>query len=708
MKPKSFKSKGVQGDALSDMALMQSLPDHYNVPIGQIKIDSKQQYFEIMWKNDNGGEILDTGDIVAVTIDDGKDIFLASISKVSMVGDHQRAILQSSKPSAEWARFLTELKKKCDSGHHNKKRKTLLHIIKTARYIEDNPESIQLQVRQKLAQENDPANSPGDLRDAVEKIQEAIEEAAAAGERLDLAELADLFLDYDVVIVDANHTSKQKKLDAMTIVANGVSLGISKTSDRKQLLTISEEALERALYYNTEQNSPVVVDKDELEDLLDTKQHRARVSVYSHDHDSIVYSNKSVQNITKSSNGEFKFELEPNLHAVSEIEDLESALESVLLTITIYDPVELVPEDPVDSVEPETDRLLPTLLEKNKMLEITPDMYKFESDLNTNKKKFVIDAPVDALSQITPGDTYLIGVDNLHAAVTVQNLIYEPEKRGEVEFSHKGGGRLDLLEAALALSGNNPIMKRLNNAYQQGGEAIQWTLEYLPGADLAGDNPPRAELVAIVDEIAALIREDQDGISVAELANWLEENHQLDPTALMVTGAEYKPNENGYNTESSVTGGFIIDVWMSACGGYSFFDLEPQYQFENVRSMVHSSTIVGDDEIKSEVEERGFVVILEEVRQQYIIQEADEPEQLQEARNLQSKKAHLSIYSEDGGYAVCNNEKIDKILRKKKDGKCIYRIVVKNSVRANRIHYGKHRKCIIYIDRYSPVVEEVE
>jgi hypothetical protein len=108
--------------------------------------------------------------------------------------------------------------------------------------------------------------------------------------------------------------------------------------------------------------------------------------------------------------------------------------------------------------------------------------------------------------------------------------------------------------------------------------------------------------------------------------------------------------------------------------------------------VVHSSTIVGDDE-KPKVEERNFVVILEEVRQQ-------------EARNLQSKKAHLSIYSEDGGYAVCNNEKIDKILRKKKDGKCIYRIVIKNSVRANRIHHGKHRKCIIYIDRYWPMVEE--
>jgi len=634
------------------------------------------------------------GDTVALAINNSQDVVMARVADIK----HNEATLaeyiphqlplRSSKlkqtPSPKWKSLLKELKKKCGSGHHNKKQKRLLHVVRVARALRATPDSIKLTVRpakEVVLLGNARAFEDGNPLDlVVEQIQDAI---AEAGESVDLDEIGEFF-PINPQVVDANHTSKQQKLEAMTIVANGVSLGISKTSDKKQLLTISEKALERALYYNTEQNSPVDKDELKLKDLLDTKQHRVRVSAYSHDHGSIVYDNKLVRNIKKSSNGGdfIVFELEPILHAVSEIEDLES----VLLTITIYDP-----EDKVDSVEPETDRLSPYLLE------ISPDMYKFESDLNTNKKKFVIDAPVDALSQFTPGDTYLFGVDNLHAAVTVQNLIYEPEERGEVEFFHKGGAVLDLLEAALALSGNNPIMKRLNNASPQGDEAIQLTLEYLagadpgadPGADLAGDNPPRA----IVDEIVALIREDQDGISVAELAGWLEENHQLNPEELMVTGAEYKPKENGYNTESSVTGGFIIDVWMSAGGGYSFFDLEPQYQFENVRSVVHSSTIVGDDEIKSEVEERDFVQILEEVRQQ-------------EARNLQSKKAHLSIYSEGGGYAVCNNEKIDKILRKKKDGKCIYRIVINKGVRANRIHHGKHRKCIIYIDRYSPMVEE--
>jgi hypothetical protein len=263
-------------------------------------------------------------------------------------------------------------------------------------------------------------------------------------------------------------------------------------------------------------------------------------------------------------------------------------------------------------------------------------------------------------------------------------------------------------------------MRRLNNASPPRDSAIQWTLEYLPGADLAGDNPPRAQLVAIVDEIAVLIREDQDGISVAELADWLGENHQLDP-ALMVTGAEYKPKVEGYNTESSVTGGLKIDVWMSADGEYSLFDLDPadQFQLANVESVVHSSTL-GDGLPESEVKRGSFAQLLEEVRQQKLEGALDEvgradlmaevdPLRYDPSQYPLSSQYRVSVHSAgEGGYGVCNNEKIWRVLRKKKDGKCIYRIVVKNSVRANRIHHGKHRKCIMYIDRYAPVVEPVE
>jgi hypothetical protein len=708
MKLKSFKKKGATGDALSDMALMQSLPDHYNVPIGQIKIDSKQQYFEIMWKNYNdGGEKLDTGDVLALAIGDSQKMVMASISKVSMVGDHQRASLQSSKPSSRWTRFLKELKKKCDSGHHNKKRKTLLHVVRVA---QDKPESIQLRLRQNLAQENDAKPGEAELRAVVGKIQQLIEEADTAGQSLDLDELDEL-LPSDVVIDDVNHVPKRAKFEAMTIVMNGVSVTTSKTSSNKRSITISKKDLKKALYYNTEQTSPVELDKDELnlEGLLDIKQHRVRVSVYSHNHNLTVHSNKSVQDITKSPNGNFVFELEPSI-AGSGTLDLESAL----IQITSYKLEDggavdgsAIADDPFDYY--------------NQILEI-PEVSLQDSNIIRARLQMS-----DARLFPFEGDTYFVSVGDTHAAVTVDSvvvgdMIAEPVKQILVDFSYMGGDDLALFEAERRVDAEQRplIMRRLNNASPPRDSAIQWTLEYLPGADLAGDNPPRAQLVAIVDEIAVLIREDQDGISVAELADWLGENHQLDP-ALMVTGAEYKPKVEGYNTESSVTGGLKIDVWMSADGEYSLFDLDPadQFQLANVESVVHSSTL-GDGLPESEVKRGSFAQLLEEVRQQKLEGALDEvgradlmaevdPLRYDPSQYPLSSQYRVSVHSAgEGGYGVCNNEKIWRVLRKKKDGKCIYRIVVKNSVRANRIHHGKHRKCIMYIDRYAPVVEPVE
>ena len=240
---------------------------------------------------------------------------------------------------------------------------------------------------------------------------------------------------------------------------------------------------------------------------------------------------------------------------------------------------------------------------------------------------------------------------------------------------------------------------------------------YFPYANLK----PLAE---IADGIDALIREDpnQDGISVAELGAY--ENHNLTPR-LAVTGAEYKPMRPEYHTKSSVIGRIALDVSMSAGGEYSYFDIDP-LELANVESVSYSSEIVDElpvlevkrqrgelllDEVRQQVlaEVRRQQVFLDEVdlgseaRRQVFLAEVDPgsyPPQLETRRFFSQYR--VSMYNEDGGYTVCNNEEIYKILRKKKDGKCIYRIVVKNGVRANRIHHGKHRKCIMYMDQKDP------
>ena len=102
MKLKSFKKKGVSPET----AAWELLPEHSNYFIEQIAVDSKQQEIEIMWPYENGGPNLERGDTLAVTIDNGQNIVLARIRKVSMVGDqllqasiqeHKELDIQSSK-----------------------------------------------------------------------------------------------------------------------------------------------------------------------------------------------------------------------------------------------------------------------------------------------------------------------------------------------------------------------------------------------------------------------------------------------------------------------------------------------------------------------------------------------------------------------------------------------------------------------------------
>jgi hypothetical protein len=147
-----------------------------------------------------------------------------------------------------------------------------------------------------------------------------------------------------------------------------------------------------------------------------------------------------------------------------------------------------------------------------------------------------------------------------------------------------------------------------------------------------------------------------------------------------------------------------MEIWASKNGEYMYMDLEPK-DLANWQSVVHSSRLAAAVEAEpgqaqpmiSEVKNRLLVEIMEEVKR-------EKPEEVDPSKQQEPYGVFLSIYSEElysgeKSFAVCNNEEIHKILRKKKDGKCIYRIVVKNGARANRIYHGKHRKCIMYIDR---------
>ena len=59
--------------------------------------------------------------------------------------------------------------------------------------------------------------------------------------------------------------------------------------------------------------------------------------------------------------------------------------------------------------------------------------------------------------------------------------------------------------------------------------------------------------------------------------------------------------------------------------------------------------------------------------------------------------AHVTILGADG-VVKCDRESVSKVLRKKKGGKCIYRLVVDHGKKVKTTHPGKHDRCVMFID----------
>jgi hypothetical protein len=688
------------------------LVDHYTVDVNQIEI---REGFSVVldgrFLDDAAlGPDLVSGDVVAVAIDRRRRAMLARVADVTNLDEKQRVILvehianqqslgRSSNPlsSARWTRFLKELKK-CGSDHDNKKRKTLLHVIRMAKAREAIPESIQLTVRRYP----EDAEELLDV-DVVAGIQAAIDEAAIQGDRgpLDLYDVEKLLQNEVVVVDDAEHAPIQRELGAKTFVMNGVSFERGVDGEWIESITISAEDLRQALYFNTEPESedPESEDRDRILDdvwdgWLSSNRERLFMSVYSHNTRVMVYQNKPVKNIKKLSNRDYTIELEASLYAGR----LAGVSDTALVTITSYQAVgNDIINEPVLALTPQ-------------ILLIHPDMYEFKSVSNTNETPWLeinFDYLVEQLmSQFEKDETYFVSVDGIHHAVArVESVTNDPVKQSVgVEFSYQGGALLE------ARSGDELLrMKRAFLASPKVSAAMMLTLERSDDTDGPDTTPDTAfpdDVSADLEEMAAnideLVQDDLDKyVSLSEVADWIAEKELPN---LKVTGAEYVAPQHAYETSSSVSGGIDIEIWASKNGESWFIDLEPR-DLANWQSVVHRSRFAAAaveaepgqaDQIMSEVRNRLVVEIMEEVKRQIMAQEVD-PSKQQAGVFLSIYSEEL--YSEEGGYAVCNNEAIYKILRKKKDGKCIYRIVVKKGARANRIYHGTHRKCVMYIDR---------
>jgi hypothetical protein len=691
MAPKSFKSKEVGENAYgvspkqSDFGFFEQLtPEHFYFGVDQLSIDSNEQ-ISIKWSppldaKDPDYEVFALDDNVAITIDTNSQVLLAIVTDVVQVDNQWQAKIAewSSKPflSAAWEKFLKELKK-CGCGHHNKKQKTLLHVVKIAKAIKPAPESIQLTVRPTAL-----ANAQNNWQYLVAQIQTVIDEAAVEGLDLDLRQIENFF-QRAVVLVDADYAPKKARFEAMTYVMNGVPLRRQSILGSIETISIPKEKLMEAATFHT--GDPLPLSNPEVKWFL---------NIYNHRDDLIVHNNRSIENISVSQDGsEYILKLEAVWDWVVRAAPAMANIDNALITMFGY---KAVADSPAE-VDPTSGILEHKFRPLDAMLAIGPDRYELltpDSDDGQHRLRlFTHRIPIIG-SKFEEGDNYWVsGYGYTQSLVRVESVITDPvERTATVEFSYQGGDKFEAgskgvlsMKRTLTLIASAKKPEEIKLTLERAAELDEPAAALLDG-DSDGNDGDGDVLKEIADGINQLLQDDPDnpdnpGVSLSELADWVEQNPAH--ADLMVTRAEYQPGGEAYEASSSVTGGIGLDVWVSENGKYTYWDL---LDIADIMSMVYRSTLKEEGE-ESEVKEETVINHLDQIREAKI-----QPARLRE-------HVLVSVYNGEKGIAVCNNEVIWRILRKKKDGKCIYRIFVKNGARANQIVRGKHRKCIMYLDR---------
>jgi hypothetical protein len=729
MKPKSFKSKELGEQT---MAILEQDPIAlYTFDVAQ-KIAIRDFSVGVTFDDDWGERVAGTrrlatsgialGDILTLTIDSDPQVLLARVENVVQLGktrqfilaEHNKQPLGSSKskqtPSLPWISFLKELKKKCGSGHHNKKKKTLLHVVRVrvAKALGARPERIKLTVRAPLEEVLGNAQA---IEDRVSQIQDAIAEAESEGDSVSLNDIIEFFPE-EPEVVEVNYTPQMEPGFATTHMMNGVYLRRVLVGS-KETISIPIANLDNAVKFSTgDQFIPIAnldnVVKFSTGDQFSTGDPLSLFdpeviwvfTAYGHDQDVTTHDNRAVKKISMSQDGRhYNLELQVGLEAGALWPDNKNDYHLVVLSG--YKPVadEAVEEWEESELEKKNDEML---------LAIKPDMYEFLPKSNDGYVPLQINHPLgrETLSRFEEGRRYLASVGNTHVAVRVTNVTIDDVKKiATVDFGYEGD---PIDQSPYAQQTEELIMSRVSEVFTAKDAAITLTLEKEEGsrvdvgADPAADGDDGGpDLAEIADGIKErLVGYPEGDVSLIEVADWLAEKEL---PGLMVTGAGYVAQRQAYETSISVSGGLGIEAWTSKDGNYKILDI---IDIENVKSLVNRSLLAEDAQTHHlrEINEQMLVTHLDELREIGLgVVPVPDDESLARYGNVSIYSRGKLFSGEKGGYAVCNNEQIWRVLRKKKDGKCIYRIVMKKGVRANRMAYGKHEKCVMYIHRYTSV-----
>jgi hypothetical protein len=705
MKPKSFKSNG--GD--------QFLFGHCIIDPADIVFEGSR--IEININNINNTDFAGDGhsfdpeepveqiedQIFAVLLDSGKpdsEVLFARGRRLAVAGvdntsDRARLILEEHKRSSEfqstvWTMFLQDLKKAFGSDDHNKKQK-VLHVIKMQNRVENLPASIKMKVQFDKVLEN------GKDKLLLYAIQQRLFDYG----KISLDELSKLISSVtpQATMTVGDEVKYSRRVDgynATTSIVTRIPLSISKSLGDNFEITIPSPFEQQAtMGFDTENNTAQKTRFDEvldeiLPEMLPINYEpfpSASLSIYDFEKKTYLCHRENIKKIETSQSGEYGIGLSDEKIVASFLREQE--INQSLCIFHKYKPLEDEDQKPVDELE---DRTPVDELVDKPFLEFNYEAYEIKED-HANPRKRYLRVKVDnrrqleVLREIETVSVMVNGIDGIDDQVefmTIEGVwdnelnqgfidlsVFDPNKSGQSTYPNLF---LDKVEAHQHQHQLDLVIKGVQRAILQ-KSALMLTIR--PEALSPTSTSPDLEQLSI--DLTAYLEGGKRRLE--DVDAWVKQRQSL-----VVVEAEHLPQLAIMMTKSSVTPGVPFEISSSKNGRCTYFDVSGG-DIAELKTHVYTSEIPERPTPRLEsVSNVNFVLHLEEVKRP----------QEDALRGYQNQI--MSVYNGENKHVVCNNEQVHKIMRKKKDGKCIYRIVVKHGVAARQMAYGKYQNCTFYLD----------
>jgi hypothetical protein len=603
--------------------------------------------------------------------------------------DRRIAAFGLSMNEATWNRFTNHLKKKCSGGG-----RPILHVMGVAKSIQAIKERIALSVEPSIeidvgAAGLDVPERTTATASVVEPSAEALQAAlyAESDGSLNLEQVSEVLTGLDDNsartwrATDAGYEPDQEALGATTHVFHAYSVKIMRSEDGLETIEFTQvpepEMCYYGLTYNDENGS--IHRKTTLSSVLERFQNTDRmyVNVYDTASKTKMCNHTRVAKIRKCKNGNYRLYLEKNRRFVSTTMTGKSKQARVML----YNYNRKLQAPPGQMAHPEEFSAGDAFVEPDRKWGYGSVMKILPENWVEGKGNLQISLEGNVGDAFKTKSVYWLSNGDKHRLTTVKSVEYD------------GSKTMVTMDRPLSMSGGQVdalTIKPIPMAMSAKPLALKLTLT--AAASVEDQEPEPA--IDIADAINEAIWESDKGIELPDIDDVLAESGQdIVVERYGVTGVDvFNRFPELAQTKSSVAREIGVTISSSSNGKITLIDIDQGFQKSLGRVHVYKSALNDSGVKDEETGDESFGLQLEHIRRSLALG--------QDGKELGQERvygAHVTILGADG-VVKCDRESVSKVLRKKKGGKCIYRLVVDHGKKVKTTHPGKHDRCVMFID----------